>query len=349
MEFEEKKLVSFEFIQEIKQIIKSSRKQAVSSVEFHRVQMYWKLGERIFVEEQNSEERSAYGKYLIGRLASELTEEFGAGYSVRQLSYCRQFYRIYPIVHAVRAEFNWFQYRLLLAISDEDKRIFYEQETLKNAWNGRELERQINSHLFERLLLSSDKESVMAVAKAEKIPITPTEIIKDPIYLEFLGLEQKSSYYEKELEASIINHLQDFLLELGNGFSFVARQKRIIIEEDVFFIDLVFYNRLLRCFIVIELKTNKITHQDLGQLQMYVNYYDRLVKLPEEKATIGILLCPQKNNTVVELTLPEGSNIFATEYQLYLPPKSVLENNVDKWIKEYEIEQDMTNQGKNNE
>lgn len=179
--------------------------------------------------------------------------------------------------------------------------------------------------LYERLLLSNDKESVLAVARRERIPESPAEIIKDPMILEFLGLERRSTYYEKDLESAIISHLTDFLLELGKGFSFVARQKRILIEDDEYFVDLVFYNRLLKAFVVIEIKTHKLTHQDLGQLQLYVNYYDRIEKTPDENSTIGILLCTAKNDTAVKMALPENNKtILASQYQLYLPSSEQL-------------------------
>ena len=204
-------------------------------------------------------------------------------------------------------------------------------ESVNNAWTARETERQINSMLYKRLLMSNDKESVLAVARKERIPENPTEIIKDPMVLEFLGLHRESSYYEKDLESAIITHLTDFLLEMGKGFSFVARQKRLLIEDDEFFADLVFYNRLLRCHIVIELKTGKLTHQDLGQLQMYVNYYDRNEKLPDEHPTIGILLCTEKNDTVVRMTLPEDNqSILASEYKLYLPSSEQLIEEINE-------------------
>lgn len=214
---------------------------------------------------------------------------------------------------------------MLLSIEDESKREYYELEAIKNGWTGREMERQINSGLYERLLLSNDKEAVMAVARNQKLPEAPQEIIKDPMILEFLGLERKPHYYEEELETALIGHLQQFLLELGNGFSFVARQKRLLIEDDEFFADLVFYNRLLRCFVVIEIKTRKIAHQDLGQLQMYVNYYDRQEKLPDENPTVGILLCASKNNEMVKMTLPKNNkSILASQYKLILPSESQL-------------------------
>jgi predicted nuclease of restriction endonuclease-like (RecB) superfamily len=287
--------------------------------------MYWRLGERIVVEEQQGKERAEYGSYLLRNLAEQIEPEFGSGFSYRQLAFCRQFYCTYPIVNAVRSQFNWYQYRLLIQIDDPDKREYYEYESLHNAWTGRELERQINSGLYERLLLSNDKKSVLEVARRERIPENPSEIIKDPMVLEFLGLERKTAYYEKDLENLLISNMQEFLLELGNGFSFVARQKRLMLEDDEFSVDLIFYNRLLRCFVIIDIKTKKISHKDIGQLQMYVNYYDREVKLPDENPTIGILLCADKNNTLVKYSLPEDNKtIMASKYQLYLPSEKQL-------------------------
>ena len=313
------------FYNDIRGIIVNARENAVRSVDVQRVLMYWRLGERIFIEEQHGQERATYGEYLIKNLAEQLEIEFGSGFSYRQLARARKFYRLYPIVTAVRSQLNWFQYRLLVSIDDSYKREYYELEAANNAWTGRELERQINSSLYERLLLSNDKESVLAVARKQRIPEKPTEIIKDPMVLEFLGLKRESAYYEKEFESAIITHLQEFLLEMGNGFSFVARQKRLLLEDDEFFADLVFYNRLLRCFVIIEIKTHKITHQDLGQLQMYVNYFDRVEKLPDENATVGILLCADKNDTAVRFSLPEdNTNILTSKYQLYLPSEKAL-------------------------
>lgn len=330
------KNVNKSLIADVKEIIAESKSKAVRSVNFYRVQMYWKLGERIFNEEQEKRERAEYGKYLIKKLSKVLVEEYGSGFSERQLERARKFYQLYPIPSAVRTEFNWMQYRLLISIPDEDKREYYELETVKNCWTGRELERQINSQLYERLLLSSDKESVMAIARNERIPESPNEIVKSPMFLEFLGLKPNSSYYEKDLEYALISNLQTFLLELGRGFSFVARQKRITIEDDEFFVDLVFYNRFLRCFVIIELKTEKMNHRDLGQLQMYVNYYDRFEKLPDENQTIGILLCPKRNEGVVELTLPENSTIYAAEYKSYIPDKKLLQDKLNEWISEFD-------------
>jgi predicted nuclease of restriction endonuclease-like (RecB) superfamily len=313
------------FISDVRHIITTSRNAAIRSVDFERVLMYWKLGERIVVEEQQGEERAEYGSYLLHNLAAAIEPEYGSGFSYRQLARARQFYRTYPIVSAVRTQFNWYQYRLLIQIDNSDKREYYELEALHNSWTGREMERQINSGLYERLLLSNDKQSILEVARRARIPENPAEIIKDPMILEFLGLKRDSSYYEKDLESALITNLQDFLLELGNGFSFVARQKRIHLEDDEFFIDLVFYNRLLRCFVIVEIKTRKLLHEDIGQLQMYVNYYDRNEKLPDENPTIGILLCADKNDSLVRYTLPkDNTTIMASKYQLYLPSEKQL-------------------------
>ena len=315
--------------QKVREIIITARENAIRSVDFSRVQMYWHIGYRIFEEEQEGKARADYGTYLLKRLAKKLEPEYGSGFSVRQLERSRQFYKVYQNASALRSQFNWTQYRLLIAISDNDKREYYELETLNNCWTARELERQINSQLYERLLLSNDKESIIALARKERIPQQPQEIIKDPMVLEFIGLERRSTYYEKDLEEAIITHLQKFMLELGNGFTFVARQKRLLIEDDEFFADLIFYNRLLRCFVV-ELKTDKLTHQDLGQLQMYVNYYDRIEKTADENPTIGILLCTSKNDTMVKMSLPkDNTSILANQYQLYLPSHEQLKTEIE--------------------
>lgn len=330
-------LIETTMIQDIKQIIAQARENAVRAVDFQRVLMYWHIGKRIFEQEQQGQERADYGAYLIKTLAKELEPEFGSGFGRRQLELFRQFYRAFPIANALRSQLNWTQYRQLIQIPAPDKREFYLAESCKNNWSSRQLERQINSSLYERLLLSNDKASVLAVARNEQQPVDPKQIIKDPMVLEFLGLKRESAYYEKDLEQAIITHLQDFLLELGNGFSFVARQKRLHLDGDDFFVDLVCYNRLLQCFVIFEIKTHKLTHQDLGQLQMYVNYFDRVEKLPHENATIGVLLCADKNDAVVKFSLPENQNkIFASQYQLYLPSEQTLIAEVQKEIENFE-------------
>lgn len=326
-----------ELVSEIRSIIESARTNAVRSVDFCRVQMYWQIGRRIVEEEQGGQTRAEYGKGLIKNLAKEIEPEYGSGFGQRQLERARQFYIEFPIASTLRTQFNWSQYKLLIGIADKEKREYYELEAVNNCWTARQMQRQINSMLYERMLLSNDKEAVLAMARKERMPEKPQEIVKDPMVLEFLGLEKRTHYYESDLETELINHLQEFILELGNGFTFVARQKRILLEDDEFFIDLVFYNRLARRFVIFELKTGEVTHQDLGQLQMYVNYYDRTEKLPEENPTIGILLCTAKNDTLVKMTLPADNNtIVASKYQLYLPTEQQLIAEVEKVKKEWE-------------
>jgi len=312
-------------VEEVKSIILQSREQAIRAVDHTRVLMYWNIGKRIFEEEQEGKERASYGTFLIKSLSEALQPEFGSGFSYRQLNWYRQFYRQFPIVSAVRTQLSWSHYKLLLPIDNESKREYYSLEASKNNWSSRQLERQINSQLYERLLMSNDKEAVLAIARGEATPTHPLQIIKDPMVLEFLGLRQESAYYEQDLENALITHLQDFLLELGNGFSFIARQKRLHIGGDDFFVDLVLYHRLLQCFVLFEIKTHKLTHQDIGQLQMYVNYYDRFEKQDFENPTIGVLLCADKNDAVVKISLPENNrSIVASKYQLYLPTEAQL-------------------------
>ena len=322
-----------ELVQQIQSIIASARERAIRSVDTERVLMYWQIGRVILEEEQEGKERAGYGDFLIKSLSKYLQPQFGSGFSIRQLEMCRQFYRSFPNANALRSQFSWTHYRTLIRIDYPDKREFYIAEAAKNNWTARQLERQVNSQLFERLLMSNDVQAVLAVAREEKLPSDARDIIKDPMVLEFLGLRREAAYYEKDLESAIITHLQDFLLEIGNGFSFVARQKRIHIEGDEFSVDLVFFNRLLQCFVLVEIKTSKITHQDIGQLQMYVNYYDRFEKQDFESPTIGILLCADKNDAVVRITLPENNkSIVASKYQLYLPTEQQLIAAVQKEI-----------------
>ena len=329
-----------ELIYEIQAIIARAKERAIRSVDTERVLMYWQIGKVIFEEEQQGKERAAYGDFLIKSLSAHLQPQFGSGFSVRQLEMCRQFYRTFPIANALRSQLSWTHYRTLIRIDNQHKLEFYIAETEKNNWTARQLERQVNSQLFERLLMSNNVKDVLAVAREEKLPSDAKEIIKDPMVLEFLGLKKESAYYEKDLEGAIITHLQDFLLEIGNGFSFVARQRRIHLGGDDFFIDLILYNRLLQCFVIIEIKTSKLTHEHIGQLQMYVNYYDRFEKQDFETRTIGILLCADKNDAMVKITLPENNaTIIASKYQLYLPTEQQLIDEVKKEIQKRDIEE----------
>jgi predicted nuclease of restriction endonuclease-like (RecB) superfamily len=316
---------------DIRRIIEETRGRVARSINHERTVSYWLIGQRLVEEEQQGSARAEYGKRLIPKLATQLTAEFGEGFSANNLWRMKDLYLTFPILDALRQELTWTHYRTLVKIENADKRAFFIAETIKNAWNVRQMERQIHSLLYERLLMSQDKETILAIAKGEQQPFDPSQIIKDPTVLEFLGLKSEATYYESEIEQAIITHLQDFLLELGNGFSFVARQKRIVIEGDEFKIDLVFYNRLLQCFVLFDIKVAKITHQDLGQLQMYVNYYDRDIKTDFEHPTIGILLCADKNDAVVRYSLPlDNQQIFASQYQLHLPSEAQLLAEVRK-------------------
>lgn len=324
-----------QLVSEIRHIIHQSRESAVRSINHALALMYWHIGRVIVEDEQQGQDRATYGKGLIKSLSSQLVAEYGENFSSRNLQLSRQFYLTYPIVNSLSSQLTWTHYKTLVRLEDESKRAFYMAETEKNAWTVRQLERQINSLLYERLLMSQDKENVLAIAQSQAKPTQPHQVIKDPMVLEFLGLKPQASYYEHDIESAIITHIQEFLLELGDGFSFVARQKRIIIEGDEFKIDLVFYNRLLQCFVLLDLKMDKITHQDLGQLQMYVNYYDRSIKESYENPTIGVLLCADKNDAVVRYTLPENNTqLFASKYQFYLPTEQQLADEIRKELAE---------------
>lgn len=283
---------------------------------------YFLIGKRIVEEEQDGNKRAEYGKKLMKTLSEKLTKEFGRGFSQRNLEQMRTFYLRYSISQTVSAEFklSWSHYLILMRMEDINARKFYEIEAIQNNWSLRELKRQVNSALYERLVLSKDKEKVKELAVEGQIIEKPQDIIKDPYILEFLGLDEKSDYSENKLEIEIINKLEMFLLELEKGFTFVGRQVRFTFDERHFRVDLVFYNRLLKCFVLIDLKIGEVTHQDLGQMQMYVNYYDRCIKLPDENDTIGIIICKDKNDTLVKLTLPKDNNqIFASRYTTILP------------------------------
>lgn len=310
--------------QEIHDLLHNSRQNIISNINSTMTKTYFLIGKRIVEEEQDGNKRAEYGKNLIKMLSEKLTKEFGKGFSETNLEQMRKFFKVYGIPQTLSEEFqfnlSWSHYLILMRIKDINARNFYEIEAFENNWSLRELKRQVNSSLYERLVLSKDKEKVKELSVKGQIIEKAQDIIKDPYILEFLGLDEKSDYSENKLETEIINKLEMFLLELGKGFTFVGRQVRFTFDEKHFRIDLVFYNRLLKCFVLIDLKIGEVTHQDLGQMQMYVNYYDRYVKLPDENDTIGIIICKDKNDTLVKLTLPKDNNqIFASRYTTILP------------------------------
>ena len=308
--------------QEIHDLLHKARQNIISNVNYTMTKTYFLIGKRIVEEEQDGNKRAEYGKNLIKTLSKKLTKEFGKGFSETNLEQMRKFFKVYGISQTLSEEFrlSWSHYLILMRMEDINARNFYEIEAFENNWSLRELKRQVNSSLYERLVLSKDKEKVKELAVKGQIIEKAQDVIKDPYILEFLGLDEKSDYSENKLETEIINKLEMFLLELGKGFTFVGRQVRFTFDERHFRVDLVFYNRLLKCFVLIDLKIGEVTHQDLGQMQMYVNYYDRCVKLPDENDTIGIIICKDKNDTLVKLTLPKDNNqIFASRYTTILP------------------------------
>ena len=324
--------------QEIHDLLHNARQNIISNINSTMTKTYFLIGKRIVEEEQNGNKRADYGKNLIKILSEKLTKEFGKGFSQRNLEQMRTFYVRYSIPQTLSEEFqfnlSWSHYLILMRIEDINARNFYEIEAFENNWSLRELKRQVNSSLYERLVLSKNKEKVKELAVKGQIIEKAQDVIKDPYILEFLGLDEKSDYSENKLETEIINKLEMFLLELGKGFTFVGRQVRFTFDERHFRVDLVFYNRLLKCFVLIDLKIGEVTHQDLGQMQMYVNYYDRYVKLPDENDTIGIIICKDKNDTLVKLTLPKDNNqIFASRYTTILPSL----DEFKKVIEEYNI------------
>ena len=309
----------------LREILDEGRSRVARSVNSEMVRAYWKIGEAIVQQEQRGKERADYGAGLILALAARCKADNLKGFTISNLKYMRQFYQAFPKSHALRGQLSWTHYRLLLKVEKPLAREFYEGEAAQHSWSTRELERQVNSLLYERLLLSSEKRAALDKAEAGAEKYAPADLVKDPFVLEFLGLKDAPDLTESQLEGALIEHLQEFLLELGDGFSFVARQKRITLDGDHFYIDLVFYNRLLKCFVLIDLKMGKLTHQDLGQMQLYVNYYTRDVNEDWENPALGILLCADKNEAVVRYTLPQGQEqIFASRYALQLPTEAEL-------------------------
>ena len=322
---------------DIKNIIELSRKKVISSINSTMTTTYFLIGKRIVEEEQGGEKRAEYGENLIIKLSEKLTRDYGKGFSKRNLWQMKKFYLSYQKVQTVSAEFklSYSHYLTLMRVANIEERNFYEIEAINNSWSLRELKRQMDSALYERLVLSRDKEKVLELSQKGQLIEKPQDIVKDPYILEFLGLDEKAIYSENDLETAIINHIEKFIMELGKGFLFQGRQVRFTFDEEHFFVDLVFYNRLLKCFVLIDLKIGKLKHQDIGQLQMYVNYYDRHVKLDDENKTIGIIICKDKNDTLVNMTLPEGNEqIFASRYMTILPSKEELKRIVESEVRE---------------
>ena len=338
------------------ELVEYARSIAARQINLVQLMTFYAIGRWIVEVEQQGESRAKYGRQIIKNLSEAMNKQFGRGFSVDTLENARKFYLTYQdrISETVFRKFAveksetvfrlfeetlpftlpWSHYLLLMRIKDENERKFYEIEATQSGWSIRTLQRQYNSSLYERLALSREKGEVLRLASEGNIVTRPQDIIKQPTVLEFLGLDEKAKFVESDLETAIINKLQKFLLELGKGYLFEARQKRFTYREENFYVDLVFYNRLLRCYVLIDLKIDKLTHQDLGQMLMYVHYYDRYEKLPDENPTIGILLCKEKDDALVEITLPENSNIYASEYQLYLPDKKELQKKLKEWIVE---------------
>ncbi|MEA1877915.1 MAG: PDDEXK nuclease domain-containing protein [Bacteroidota bacterium] len=347
-----KKLISA-----IESLLHESKSEIIREVNRSIISTYWHIGQHIVVYEQGGRKRAEYGSELLKRLSKDLSQSFGRGYSYRNLKLIRKFYLTFhnwqsliakstiqkgqsvialsqnSIVQSVIAQLSWTHFVRLLSVSNEDERNFYLIETAENRWSVRELDRQINTSLYERLLLSKNINEVKTLSEKGQIVEDINDLMKEPYILEFLGLEESHKYSENDLETAIIDNLSKFLLELGKGFSFVARQQRFSAGTDHFYIDLVFYNRLLNCFVLLDLKIGKIKHQDIGQMQMYVNYYDREIKTTAENSTIGIILCKEKHDLIVKYTLPEDNNqIFAKKYQLYLPKKEELTKLLQQYL-----------------
>lgn len=338
----------------IAELIEQARTHVATTVNLTEVYTKYHIGQYIVEDEQQGEYRAQYGKQVLKKLSERLTERFGDGWSYPAMKNIRQFYltyskrlnTVYPIEpqkakHCLansesRFTLSWSSYLVLMRIDNPDERSFYEIECAKQQWSVRQLQRQVGSSLYERLALSRNKDEVMRLACEGQTIEKPSDIIKNPVTLEFLGLKPEAAYSESKLENAIISKLQNFLLEMGKGFLFEARQKRFTFDEENFYVDLVLYNRILQCYVLVDLKIDKLTHQDLGQMQMYVNYFDRHVRLDFEKPTIGILLCKSKKDALVELTLPKDANIYASAYELCLPDKALLQAKVKEWIDEFE-------------
>jgi predicted nuclease of restriction endonuclease-like (RecB) superfamily len=325
--------------QKVCKVLGNARNRVYQKANIEMLKAYWNIGRLIVEEEQKGKGRAEYGSFLISNLSERLTLEYGKGFNESNLKYMRQFYQTFEKSHALRGELSWTHYRLLLKVEKENARDFYITEAIKGNWSTRQLERQINSLYFERLLMSRDKKGMLTEGRGTGNKMEPGHVIKDPYVLEFLNVKESESLAEKELETALIDKLQHFLLELGNGFSFVGKQYRITAETDHFYIDLVFYNYILKCFLLIDLKTVKLTHQDIGQMDMYIRIFEDKMKQPGDNPSIGLILCTEKNRTIVKYSiLNESKQIFASKYQMYLPTEKQLEQEIER--EKIQIEQE---------
>jgi len=318
------------FFENIRLLLRKAQDTLLKQVNSVMVYTYFELGKQIVEQEQKGKSYADYGTFILSELSERLTIEFGKGYSKRNLELIRKFYIIFKNAKSpISQNLSWTHYIHLMRIEDENERAYYQKEAEQNSWSVRTLERQINSAVYHRLMISKNVNN--QDRSVERNVTNPSETLKDPYILEFLNLKEQSNYSETQLEQAIIDRLEHFLLELGKGFTFVGRQVRFTFDEEHFRVDLVFYNRLLRCFVLIDLKIGKLKHQDLGQMQMYVNYYDRFVKTEDELPTIGIILCKDKKDAMVEITLPkDNKQIFASKYLLYLPKVEELKKIIEE-------------------
>lgn len=322
---------------DIRELVINSRNRVYSAVNVEMISLYWNIG-RVIMEIQQGDERASYGETVLEKLSQKLTSEFGRGFSKRNLERMRKFYIYFPIATTVSSQLSWSHYLEILKIDEELKRKFYIMEAINSKWSVRELQRQIGSLLYERLIMSNNKEKVLELSEEGHLLKESKDLVKDPFVLEFLNIKENTDYLENDLEKDILEHLKEFLLELGKGFMFVGSQVRLTLEDEHFYPDLVFYNRILKCFVIIDLKIGKVTHQDIGQMQMYVNYYDREIKSDSENSTVGILLSTLKNKTVVKYTLPkDNKNIFSSSYKLHLPTEKELIDAVEEEKKNLEL------------
>ena len=321
----------------IKEMVISSRNKVYTTVNTEMIHLYWNIG-KIIMEIQKGDERASYGDEVLEKLSKKLTNEFGRGFSKRNLERMRKLYIFFPIATTLSSQLSWSHYLELLKVEEKVKRDFYMKECIESRWSVRELQRQKNSLLYERLTLSTNKKEVLRLSREGKILGDVKDFIKDPFVLEFLDIKENTDYLENDLEKNILNHLKEFLLELGKGFSFIGNQVRITIGEDHFYPDLVFYNRLLKCLVIMDLKIGKVMPQDIGQMQLYVHYYDREIKQSDENPTIGILLSTDKNKTVVKYTLPEDNRtIFSSEYKFHMPTEEELISVVEEEKKNFKL------------